>query len=145
MFRPGTKEDQVAVRCRAAANNLRDNIVGQKLEYRGVQAFSAAGNRCAFDIGETFGTEARDIRRVIVYLLAAEAAALRNPQSCHPPVRVVGGCREHFEFHLAQQIAELAQLQWDAQIRAVAAVALHGIGVAHAWKIRQFYIQHTAI
>jgi len=80
--------------------------------------------------------------RVIVDLLAAQAAAPGNSQGRHPPLRVIGRAAEHLEIHIPHKVAHTDQFQVHAQVGPVGAVALHGLGIGHARKFGQRHIEN---
>src|SRR5690554_1950442 len=138
-----TKEHNIAVFCRNALHDRHGHVVTQELDDRRLEAFHALGQFVHLDVGQALGTVYADKLGVVVDLLTGQRTALRHTQGCNTAFRILRGAGKDLEVHAFHQIVHVLQLQRNTQIRLVAAVTLHSLGIRHAREFRQLHIQHV--
>jgi len=99
------KEDQVAGRRLRAFENARDNIIGQELEDRRLQALGARVDIIDLDVGEPARTETADVFRVIVNDLATHVATAWHTECGDAALRIVGRTGKYLEVDRSHEIA----------------------------------------
>ncbi len=137
----GAEEDDVAVGCAGAGQDLAHDGVGEELGHRGLYPFDAVGRFVDLHPGQALGTIDADELGVLVDLLARELGAARYFQGCHAAFRIVGGAGEHGELDRGQQISHIHQLHRQTQVRLVGAVATHGFVEGHDREVAQIHVQ----
>ena len=127
------EEHEVAGLRARALHQAGNGGVGQELEDRRLQPFTALRGVVHLDVGEALRAVARDVGRIVVDLLARQLlAAARHAQRGHAAVLVGGRRREHLELAVLDEVRHVHQLERDAQVGLVGGIAAHRLGVGHA-------------
>src|SRR5690606_24629574 len=139
----GAEEDDVAIDNLKTLHELQYDIGRHELDDRRLQTFNALGELVDLDPRQTFRTVDRHEVAVIVDLCACQLrTTARYFQRCDAAFRIVGGTIENLEINLFHQVRDIDQLQRNAQVRLVAAVAVHRLAVGHARKGCELDIQY---
>ena len=83
------------------------------------------------DVGEPAGAIDADELGVLVNLAAGQAVAAGHAHRCNAAARG-GGAAEHLEGDVLHRVGDVGELQGDAQVGLVRAVATHRLRIGHA-------------
>ena len=133
----GAEEDHVAVLRAGAREDFGERRVVQVLDDRRLQAFAPLGDVVDLDPGQALGAVDLDELGVAVDLAPAHLAAARHAQRHDAAALGLRRRREDLEVDVGHDVGELGQLELDAQVGLVGAVAAHRLLVGHHRKRRQ--------
>src|SRR3989344_1552364 len=138
----GTKEDDIAIDRADAIEDDIEVVFRDELDDRRLQTLDALGALVDLDIGQALGAVDADELGVVVDLAARHACGTRHTKGGHATFRIVGRAGEHLELDRIELIGNVHQLERDAQVRLVRAIATHGLFERHVREFANLQIQH---